>query len=388
MADTPASAMIKKLVGFDTTSRNSNLALIEFMKTQLEEHGIDTRLTFDEDGGKANLFATLGPQVTEGGVVLSGHTDVVPVDGQNWSHDPFDVVERDARLYGRGTADMKGFIAAALALTPEFVAADLKVPIHFAFTYDEETTCAGAKNLVKDIAAQGFSPRAVIIGEPTSMRVVNAHKGGYDYTTRIVGQEAHSSLTHHGVNAIAIAADLINHLLGYAAKLAASADPDNGFDPSYSTLSIGTIEGGTATNIVAKDCLFRWDWRPIPGDPLEGPRESLEAYAASILPELKDIAPQVEITTELNAGHVPLMPLEGSSAESLVMALVQTNQTYKVSYGTEGWCYQEKDMPVVVFGPGSIEQAHKPDEFIDLQQVEACTSFLRKLISRFSSQSE
>ena len=217
------------------------------------------------------------------------------------------------------------------------------------------------------------------------MRVVNAHKGGYDYTTRVLGQEAHSSLTHHGVNAIAVAADLINHLLRYAAELGARADAENGFDPPYSTLSIGTIEGGTATNIVAKDCQFRWDWRPIPGDPLEGPRGALDTYAQSILPDLRKIAPGAQIVTELNSGHIPLMPLEGSSAESLVMALAETNQTYKVSYGTEGWCYQEEDMPVVVFGPGSIEQAHKPDEFIDLEQVDACTSFLRKLIHRFST---
>lgn len=385
MADIAASEMIKKLVGFDTTSRNSNLELIGFIKNHLDEQGVESRLTFDDNGGKANLFATLGPQETQGGVVLSGHTDVVPVDGQNWSHDPFEVVERDNRLFGRGTADMKGFIAAALALTPEFLGADLKVPIHFAFTYDEETTCAGAKNLVKDLSAQGYSPRAVIIGEPTSMRVVNAHKGGYDYTTRIIGQEAHSSLTHHGVNAIAVAAELINHLLKYAAQLAVKADSDNGFDPPYSTLSIGIIEGGTATNIVAKDCQFSWDWRPIPGDPLEGPRGSLDDYAQSILPKLREIAPQAQIVTELNSGHIPLMPLEGSSAESLVMALAETNQTYKVSYGTEGWCYQQHEMPVVVFGPGSIEQAHKPDEFIDLEQIDACTSFLRKLINRFSA---
>ena len=384
MAEIAANEMIKKLVGFDTTSRNSNLALIEFIKGYLDEHGVESQLTFDDDGGKANLFATLGPQETEGGVVLSGHTDVVPVDGQDWSHDPFEVVERDHRLFGRGTADMKGFIATALTLTPEFLSADLNVPIHFAFTYDEETTCAGAKNLVKTLSAQGYSPRAVIIGEPTSMRVVNAHKGGYDYTTRVLGQEAHSSLTHHGVNAIAVAADLINHLLNYSSELASKADPNNGFDPPYSTLSIGTIEGGTATNIVAKECHFNWDWRPIPGDPLEGPRNSLEDYAESILPGLREIAPQAKIVTELNSGHIPLMPLEGSSAESLVMALAETNQTYKVSYGTEGWCYQEYDMPVVVFGPGSIEQAHKPDEFIDLEQIDACVSFLRKLIHRFS----
>ena len=206
--------------------------------------------------------------------------------------------------------------------------------------------------------------------------------------THVIGQEAHSSPTHHGVNAIAVAAELINHLLEYADDLATKVDPDNGFDPPHSTLSIGTIEGGIATNIVAKECRFGWDWRPIPGDPLEGPRESLEAYAEIILPKLREVAPGAQIVTTRNAGHIPLMPLEGSAAESLVMALAETNQTYKVSYGTEGWCYQEKDMPVVLFGPGSIEQAHKPDEFIDLEQVEACASFLRKLIDRISAKAE
>jgi acetylornithine deacetylase len=382
------SSMIKELVGFDTTSRNSNLELIEFIQAHLKAQGVESQLTFDADRSKANLFATIGPQETAGGVVLSGHTDVVPVDGQDWSHDPFSVLEKDGRLYGRGTADMKGFIAIALALTPEFLAADLQIPIHFAFTYDEETTCAGAKNLVRDLAGQGVSPRAVIIGEPTSMRVVNAHKGGYNYTTRIVGQEAHSSLTHHGVNAIALASDLIAHLLDYANKLGRRADPDNGFDPPYSTLSIGTIQGGTASNIVAKECEFEWDWRPIPEDPFEGPRESLDAYAESLLPKLREIAPKASIQTVCDSGHVPLMPEEDSSAEKLVMALAETNQTFKVAYGTEGWVYQEQNMPVVVFGPGSIEQAHKPDEFIDLEQVDACTDFLRKLIARFSGNQE
>lgn len=384
MTHDPVTAMIADLVSFDTTSRNSNLELIHYIESRLAAHGVSSRLTFDEGGAKANLFATLGPDVREGGVVLSGHTDVVPVDAQDWSSDPFRVLERDGRLYGRGTADMKSFIAVALALAPEFLAADLEIPVHFAFTYDEETTCAGAGNLVGDLAANGFAPRAVIIGEPTSMRVVNTHKGGFNYLTRVTGQAAHSSLNHHGVNAIAVAAQLIEHLGAFERGLAASTDPDNGFDPPWSTISIGTIDGGTATNIVAGECAFRWDWRPIPGDPVEAARDSLDAFAAALTRRLREVAPGASIVTELEHGHAPLLAEPGSSAETLVMALAGTNQTFKVSYSTEGWCYQGASMPVVVFGPGSIEQAHKADEFIALEQIEACTAFMRKLIAKFA----
>ncbi len=379
-----AKAMLTRLVAFDTTSRNSNLELIHFIANHLEDHGVSSRLTFDGEGGKANLFATLGPDEREGGVVLSGHTDVVPVDGQDWTSEPFRLVERDARVYARGTADMKGFIACALALTPEFLSANLKVPVHFAFTYDEETTCAGAKNLVSDLDAHRYSPRAVIIGEPTSMRVVNSHKGGFSYTTTITGHESHSSLVHQGVNAISVAAKLIEHLNGYMAELAARTDPDNGFDPPYSTVSVGMVNGGTATNIVPRECVLRWDWRPIPGDPRQGARESLDAYVKTLLPQLRKSAPEADIVTRPEGGNPPLIAEEGSSAETLVMALAGTNRTFKVSYSTEGPYYQEARMPVVVFGPGSIEQAHKPDEYLELEQLDACLAFLRKLAGRLT----
>ena len=382
-APTAPEEMIRKLVSFDTTSRNSNLELIHYVQEYLTQFDVVSHLTYDEDRGKANLFATLGPDERDGGVVLSGHTDVVPVDGQDWSSDPFEVVERDGLLYGRGTSDMKSFIATALALTPEFIAGKPSVPIHFAFTFDEETTCGGAQALVADLRQAGYAPRAVIIGEPTSMRVVNAHKGGYEYLTTVTGREAHSSLIHQGVNAIAVAAKLIDHLSAYQEESARRADTGNGFDPPWSTISIGIIEGGTAVNIVARQCSFRWDYRPIPGDG-EGPRESLDAFAATLVESLRERAPEVEVVTEKIRGNGPLMPEAGSSAETLVMALAGTNQTFKVSYGTEGPWYQAASMPVVIFGPGSIEQAHKPDEFIARSQVDECVAFMRKLMAHFA----
>jgi len=385
MVEVAVRNMIRELVGFDTTSRNSNLELIHHVRDYLARHGVSSQLVLDDEGRKANLFATLGPNEKRGGVVLSGHTDVVPVDGQPWSSDPFEVVERDGRLYGRGTADMKSFIATALSLTPEFVACGLKVPVHFAFTYDEETDCAGIRSLIASLEASGYAPRAVIIGEPTSMRVVNSHKGGANYMTTITGREAHSSLTHQGVNAVEVAATLIAHLKAYEEGLKGQTEADNGFDPYWSTLSVGTIEGGTATNIVARECRFSWDWRPIPGHSLTGPRESLDRFVAELLPRLRAVAPEADIVTDYHGGNAPLAAEEGSDAETLVMALAETNQAFKVSYGTEGPYYQHARMPVVIFGPGSIEQAHKPDEFIALEQVTECTAFLRKLMSRLSA---
>jgi len=380
--------MLRSLINFDTTSRESNLELIEYVRDYLAGHDVVSKLTYNEDKTKANLFATIGPNEKIGGVVLSGHTDVVPVDGQAWSSDPFKMIEENGRLYGRGTSDMKGFIATALAMTEKFQAADLTIPIHYAFTFDEETTCGGAEVLVRDLTEQGLQPRAVVIGEPTSMRVVNAHKGGYCYRTSVTGHESHSSLTHQGVNAISVAAKLIQHLMNHSAQLEKDANPDNGFEPPWSTTSIGVIEGGTATNIVAKSCAFTWDWRPVPGDSLEAARDSLDEYVASILPALRLVAPEVDIVTELESAQAPLVAEPGSSAENLIMALAGTNETAKVAYGTEGPLFQQARMPVVVFGPGSIEQAHKPDEFIELSQIAECENFLEKLMKRFSTDPE
>jgi acetylornithine deacetylase len=371
--------MLARLVGFDTTSRGSNLALIEFVVDYLGQHGVEAVLTRDDDGRKANLFATLGP-ARDGGVVLSGHTDVVPVDGQAWSSDPFVVVERDGRLYGRGTCDMKGFLATALALVPDILKRRPKVPIHLALSYDEEVGCLGVGRLIAQAIDAGVKPAAVIVGEPTEMKVVDAHKGIYAFRTTVTGREAHSSLTDKGVNAIMAAADLIGCLGRLADEMASRADPDSGFDPAYTTVHVGTIEGGTALNIVPLRCAFRWEYRLLPGaDPDEVPRR-FAAYCDERRAALKGRAREADIVTEPQMSVPGLEPEPGSAAERLVFALAGSNRTHKAAFGTEAGLFQRAGMAAVVCGPGSVAQAHKPDEFVARAQIEACEAFLRRLI--------
>ena len=381
---TPA-ALTRRLVGFDTTSRESNLDLIRFVEDYLAGHGVASRLSFDDSGAKANLFATLGPQGRDGGIVLSGHSDVVPVDGQDWDTDPFEAVEKDGRLYGRGACDMKGFIATALALVPEFLERGPATPVHLALTFDEEVSCAGAQRLVEDLAAFGVAPRCVIIGEPTSMKLVNAHKGLFVCETAVAGHEAHASLTHRGVNAIAVAARLIGHLAEMAEALKAGADPECGFEPPHTSLNIGTIAGGTQFNIVARDCRFDWEFRPLPGEDPRAIVARFEAFAESLLPAMRAVAPEAGITNRVSVAVPAFAPEPDSPAETLVMSLAGTNETMSVAFGTEAPVYQQSGMSVVVFGPGSIEQAHKPNEFIELSQLNACEACLRKLIDRVAA---
>jgi acetylornithine deacetylase len=377
--------MIAALVGFDTTSRESNLGLIEFVRDYLSDHGVDSRLVANEAGDKANLVATIGPARTPGGVVLSGHSDVVPVDGQPWSSDPFRVVRRDGRLYGRGTCDMKGFIGAALALVPEFLAADLRAPIHLVLTYDEETDCGGATQLAAMLPALGLDrARAVIIGEPTEMRVINAHKGHYCFETHVVGHEAHSSLPGLGVNAITTATRLIARVEEIARSLESRPASIAGLEPPWSTINVGTIGGGTEFNIVPRECRFQWDLRPVPGEDVDAVLARFEAYAETLVPAMKAIAPGAGVTTTRRVAVPPFAPAEGSPAETLVKQLAATNEAGASPFGTEAPCYQQAGLSVVVFGPGSIEQAHKPDEFLALDQLDACVAFLRRLCARLA----
>ncbi|NIR29048.1 MAG: acetylornithine deacetylase [Gammaproteobacteria bacterium] len=381
---TPAD-LLRTLVSFDTISEYSNLELIRFVETYLRRHGIDSLLTFNEDDTKANLFATIGPHSGAAGVVLSGHTDVVPVDGQQWSTNPFEVVQRNGRLYGRGTADMKGFIACVLALVPEFVRTDLRSPIHIALTYEEENTCHGAVQLVETLKTMGFQPEAVIIGEPTDMQIVSAHKGHHAFETSVVGQEAHASLTHRGVNAIAIAARLIEFLCDLGEELKAHTRPLPGLEPPYTTINVGTIEGGTGFNIVPSVCRFRWEVRPIPGQDVNEVRQRFNAFAQTLLPDARSVASHAAIETRQTMAVGTFEPHDDSPAERLVMSLARTNQTWAIPFGTEAPYYQAADMPVVVFGPGSVENAHKPDEYITVEQMDACVDFLRRLAGRLSA---
>jgi len=376
--------MIDCLIGFDTTSRLSNLELIDFVADYLAGHGIESERLFDESGKKANLFATLGPQA-DGGIVLSGHTDVVPVDGQDWSADPFTVVERDGRLYGRGTADMKSFCAIALALVPEFLARGLETPIHLALSYDEEVGCLGAPQIVALLDELDVSPSAVIVGEPTEMKVIDRHKGIYRFTTTVTGLEAHSAYTDRGVSAIMVAGRMIEFLDRTARLLREAADPDSGFDPPFHTVQIGVIEGGTANNILPRHCAFEWEVRMMPGTDVNTVvLAPLKKFVdEELLPEMRAVSPQTGIATDLVVGVEGLSPEHGSAAESLVRALTGDNRPAgAVSFGTEAGLFQRAGTPTVVCGPGNILQAHKPDEYIEIEQIDACIAFMHRLMDR------
>jgi acetylornithine deacetylase len=379
--------MIETLVAFDTTSRESNLEMIRFVEDYLRGHGIDSTLIFNDDESKANLVATIGPAASRGGVVLSGHSDVVPVDGQAWSTDPFRVVEREERLYGRGTCDMKGFLAVALALAPEFKERGLRSPIHIVLTYDEETDCSGAVRLMQALPETGLAPRAVIIGEPTEMRIINAHKGQCTLETVIVGREAHSSATHLGVNAIDVAAELIAFLGTLSKELETRRSPLDGMTPPFSTINVGTITGGQQFNIVPAACRFEWEFRAVPGHDADEIIARFESYSAELLAGMREKFSGAAIDTTVTNAIAPFVPEDDSPAETLVKSLVGTNEAGAIAFGTEAPCYQQAGMSVVVFGPGSIDQAHKPDEYIALDQVDACVAFMRRVMERLETDS-
>jgi acetylornithine deacetylase len=374
-----ALELIRRLVAFDTTSSLSNLALIEFVRDFLTGHGVDSVLVMNSEQTKANLIASIGPRV-EGGVVLSGHTDVVPVAGQNWDTDPFTVTEKGGRLYGRGTADMKSFIAAALSLVPDFTARALRVPIHLAFSYDEEVGCLGAPSLLKRLTADRPRPALVIVGEPTDMKVAGAHRGISAFRTRVTGKPGHSSMPGGGVNAIAYAAECVNFLTEVAEDMRARPG-DTDFDPAYTTINVGRIEGGQAVNIIAGECVFEWDCRPVPGSDAGEAARRLETHVAGGLGVRMRAggAEEAGITTEQTISVPPLIAAPGSPAEALVLSLTGHNHTTTTAFASEAGLFQEAGIPAVVCGPGSPGQAHRPNEFIELDQVEACVAFLRRL---------
>lgn len=372
-------AMIDRLIAFDTTSRLSNLALIDDVRSYLEGLGIPTRTTFNAEKTKANLWATIGPE-EKGGVVLSGHTDVVPVDGQDWSRDPFKMWQANGKLYGRGTADMKSFCAIALALAPEMKRRTLKTPIHLAFSYDEEVGCIGVRGLIKDMVENLPLPIAVVVGEPTGMKIVGGHKGGRSLYAKVRGVPGHSSEPHRGANAIMAAARLIGEIEAIQRELRENAHQDSPFDPPYTTIDLGIIEGGTAHNIIPEYCTFSWGMRVHPGDDGEAIEQRVRRFAAERLdPELKAVSPEAGVTFELRNVLPPLVPDTKSAAEELIRHLTGLNQSGAVSFGTEAGYFQQAGVPGVIFGPGYIQQAHQPDEFIELSQVEQCIDFMLKL---------
>jgi acetylornithine deacetylase len=375
-------AMIERLVAFDTVSRNSNLDLIDFVSGWLTRNGIPSRLVRSDDGGKANLLATIGPQVA-GGVVLSGHTDVVPVEGQPWTSDPFRVVERDGRLYGRGTCDMKSFLAIALVLVPEM--RSLQRPIHLAFSYDEEVGCRGAPRLIETMLEHLPRPAAVIVGEPTEMRVVSAHKGVAVLRTVVTGHEAHSSQTHRGVSAVTTAARLITHLDELARRRAREGPFAREFEPPYSTIHVGTVRGGTAVNIIARECSFDWEVRSIPGD---GPEAILEGFRGHcrthVEPAMRAVGPACGVVTQVLVEAPPLAHEDRNPAIELACRLAAVDTTAGVPFAAEAGLFQRAGLHTVICGPGSIDQAHQPDEYITLEQVRAGLGFQRRLIEALS----
>lgn len=377
-------ALLGKLIGFDTTSRLSNLELIRFMESYLAGYGIDAHLSYNEQGTKANLVATIGPNVP-GGVVLSGHTDVVPVDDQEWATDPFVMTEQGGKLYGRGTSDMKGFIACALAAVPAFKAANLKRPVHFAFTYDEEVGCLGIQALLPILKDRIAQPRLVVVGEPTSMQVASAHKGQYVSKTRIWGREAHSSRAEDGVNAVAVAAELITFLTEAAAESKRKGPQDETFDPPYTSFNMGPIAGGSVFNIIPNYCEFDWEFRPVPGEDPAAILGRYNDYLADVInPRLGALFPECRAENAVWAYLPPLKAEPGSDGEVLALSLAEKNDTTVVAFGTEAGHIQSIDFPAVVCGPGDIAQAHKPDEFIEAQQLDACDRFMRRLAEALS----
>ncbi|MBV9550386.1 MAG: acetylornithine deacetylase [Alphaproteobacteria bacterium] len=375
-----AVQLAKALIAFDTTSRGSNLALIDFAQSLIEQAGGRCRRSYDATGAKANLFTSFGPD-GDGGIVLSGHTDVVPVDGQDWSSDPFDAVTRDGKLFGRGACDMKGFIAVALSLLPEIAAAKLKRPLHLALSYDEEVGCVGVTGLLEDLKRQNIRPALAIIGEPTLMKVVGAHKGGAKLVTACCGKEGHSSAPERGANAVMMAGEFVAMLDSVWHELRADADPR--FDPPHSTVQANVIAGGTAVNILARQAEVTWEYRCLPDRDPRRILDRVEARAQTeILPKYQARAAEAAFRTDRHAVYPGLKMDEDSPAVALARELTGANRVEAVAYGTEAGHFQSHGIPAVVCGPGSIEQAHRPDEFVALSELDACEAFLRRVIGK------
>lgn len=368
------------LVGFPTVTSEPNLDLIRYAVDLLQPLGADIRLTHDADGLKANLLATIGPNI-DGGVLLSGHSDVVPAEEPDWTGSPFVAMRRDQKIFGRGTADMKGFIACALAQAPRFARAELSRPLHIAITFDEEVGFRGAPVLIEDLVRSGPKPAAAIVGEPTGMEIVTAHKGCYEYTTTITGLEGHGSAPERGVNAVHFAGRYVSHLLELAHELKERAPTASPFDPPHSTISVGTISGGSARNVVAGECVLEWEMRPIIRADAEHVLARVTRLERELDREMKRVSPSASITTVTEASMDGLVAEDGSEAVEILVQLLGKTTTRTAAFGTEAGLYQAAGIPSAVCGPGRIEVAHRPDEHIELEQLESCLDMLAGLCS-------
>ena len=379
MNELSSQALLARLVGFATVSRDSNLELIGFIRDYLAGLGVDSELFLNDEGTKANLFATIGP-TDRGGVVLSGHTDVVPVDGQAWTVEPFELTERDGRLYGRGTADMKGYIASVLAAVPAFLAQPLKLPVHLAFSYDEEVGCLGVRSMLEALQQRPHKPRLCLIGEPTELKPVLGHKGKLAMRCQVHGAACHSAYAPYGVNAIEYAARLIGKLGEIGAELARPEQHDQRFDPPFSTVQTGVIKGGRALNIVPEECEFDFEVRALPGFEAQAVADRLQAYAeAELLPRMRAVNAGSDIRLKPLSAYPGLATPADSEAARLVAMLSGSDDFGTVAFGTEGGLFDQAGIPTVVCGPGSMDQGHKPDEFVSVEQLRGCDAMLIRL---------
>lgn len=377
-----AKTLLGELISFPTVSSDSNLDMIKHLADRLSDCGAEVEIWHDETGTKANLFATLGPK-RDGGIVLSGHSDVVPVADQDWSSDPFVMEERDGKWFGRGTCDMKGFIAAAVVMAPYYAKLDLQRPVHFAFTYDEEIGCFGAQALAKTLREKAIKPAVVIIGEPTSMRIIEGHKGCYEYTAHFTGFEGHGSAPERGVNAVEYAVQYVSKLLALKADLQGRAPANSPFDPPWTTINTGTLVGGVAHNVIPGKARVDWEMRPVQKADADYVKDELHRFCAqTLIPAMQTVHPDAGIKTEVIGEVDGLEPMDENEARDLVMELTGANGADVVPFGTEAGIFQQLGMSVVVCGPGSIDQAHKPDEYVSVDQMAQCLDMLGRLSSK------
>ena len=380
--------ILSELIKFQTVSGTSNVKLIDYCENKLSKHGATSFKTFDEAKQRVNLFATISgkQKLNGGGIILSGHTDVVPASSKEWSSDPFVATEKDNKIYGRGSCDMKGFIACSLALAPYFASQNLKKPIHFSFTYDEETACQGAPIMIRELKKRKINCSICIVGEPTSMKAIQAHKGCYEYSTHFTGLAGHGSAPDKGVNAVEYATRFINKLMELREELKKREPKNSVFTPPYTTLQIGRIKGGLARNVIADQCVVDWELRPVVPEDGEFVNKSMEAYAKDILlPEMKKIYPKADIKKEIIGEIIGFNKEENSDAINLVCNLTGDNSRDVVSFGTEAGLFQEIGISTVVCGPGSIDQAHRIDEYVSFDQLKRCLKMLIDLRDQISN---
>lgn len=374
--------LLRDLIAFPTVSSDSNKAMIAYVATHLEDCGAKVDVIEAPCGSKANLFATFGPEI-DGGILLSGHSDVVPVADQNWGTDPFSMVERNARLYGRGTCDMKGFIAATLAIAPDLAGQIKDRPLHIAITYDEEVGCLGAQHLAEVLQTRGLTPGVAIIGEPTEMRIIEGHKGCYEYSTHFHGLEGHGAAPEQGVNAVEFAVEYVAKIMELKQELRVMAPSDSRFDPPWTTMNVGALHGGTAHNVIASKARVDWEMRPVQAsDATFVSSALLLTCEADLLPRMRAVYPNASIELETIGEVAGLVPTSQNEARQILSELTGTNEAGLVAFGTEAGIFQALGTDVVVCGPGSIEQAHKADEYISLDQLSQCLTMLERLGGR------